>query len=61
MEAAEASRKASDIMQKLVDDNPANTSFRFLLVISQNGLGRVLDRQRLGRGVQRRGEGAAAR
>ncbi len=45
-EAAEASRKASDIMHKLVADNPATTTFQLDLANSQTVVGRVLDRQK---------------
>src|SRR5262249_4740818 len=45
-ESAEASRKASDLIQKLVDDSPAVPRLQLQLVEIQNDLGRALDRQK---------------
>src|SRR5947208_2707706 len=46
VEGAEADRKASDIMQKLVDDHPAITLFQAWLANFQINIGRALDRQK---------------
>src|SRR5262249_8385709 len=46
VEGADAERKASDIMQKLVADYPASTEFQANLAAYQNYLGRALDRQK---------------
>jgi tetratricopeptide (TPR) repeat protein len=46
VEAADAERKASDIMQKLVADQPTNTEFQAQLARSQTNIGRALDRQK---------------
>jgi tetratricopeptide (TPR) repeat protein len=46
VDAAEADRKASDVMQQLIEDNPAVTDFQAWLANFQINLGRALDRQK---------------
>ena len=46
VEGAEECRKASDIIQKLVDDNPTNTGYQLDLANLQTNIGWVLDRQK---------------